>query len=86
VNQLERYPLKSNSENPRQATPRPAPAELGSLVNCFGGKSRDILTCPHILRVRAETKQSCIGATPQNLFDDRLQSTFVAQVAGAKFP
>src|SRR5262249_44966523 len=57
VTQPERYPLKRNSANPPQAPP-PARAEplCGSLVDCVRGKSRDVVTCPHILRVRAETK------------------------------
>src|SRR5208282_271546 len=74
VNQLERYPLESNSEDPRQTTPRPARAGplRGALVECFRGKSRDVVACPHVLRVRAETQQLCIWPAPQDLFDDRL--------------
>jgi hypothetical protein len=39
---------------------------------------------PHILRICAETQQLSLGLAPQRLFDDRLQSTFIAQVAGAE--
>src|ERR1700678_2006009 len=57
VNQLERYALESNSENPRQSTRQSARPRsfCGSLDDCFRGKSRDVVARPHILRVRAET-------------------------------
>src|SRR5262249_30055501 len=80
VNQLKGYPLESNSEEPSQGTgPR-----RGHPVNRVRGKGRDVMARLHILRVRAEAKQLRIWLAPQNLFDDRLQRTFVAEVAGAE--
>src|SRR5262249_20725551 len=86
VHQLERDPLKSNSKDARDLAPRRTRAGplCGSLIDCFRGESRDVMACPHLLRGRAETQQLRSGPARQNLFDNRLQSTFVAQVTGPK--
>src|SRR5262245_8790867 len=80
VNQLKGYPPESNSKESRQGTG----ARCGHPVNRFRMKGRDIMAHLHILRARAEAQQSRIGLALENLFDDRLQRTFVAQVAGAE--
>jgi hypothetical protein len=86
MNQFERNPPESNAEEPRQAGPArvfAGPLHCGS-IDGLRRKSCDVVARANIPRVRTETKQSPVGPAPQNLLDDRLQSRFVAKVAGAE--
>src|SRR5262249_49170964 len=87
MNQLERYSPKI-LQDARQATTHHARTEspCSNFVDCFRGKSRNVVSCPHIPRICAETLQLRIGPAPQDLFDDGLKRTFIAQIAGAEVP
>jgi len=58
VEKFETYPLESNAERQRQATPHPEQTGLrcGMSVDCFRGKRRDVVARPDIRGIREEVR------------------------------